>query len=146
MELSQFTDYSLRLLIFVGLKDDELCSVKEIATAYNISQNHLVKVAHNLSKKGYLETFKGKGGGIRLAKPANVINVGEIVRLTESTSLLECFPPRAKQGGCCIAGICKLQGILHQALSKFMQELDAYTLEDLLQNKSAMRSRLKFSK
>ena len=145
MELSQFTDYSLRTLIFVALAEDELSSVKQIATAYGISRNHLVKVVHNLARNGYLKTFKGKGGGIKLAMPPEKINVGKLMRVTENLSILECFPPERKKGGCCIAGICELQIILRKALNAFLAELDDVTLRDLLSRKTTLQKRLSIS-
>ena len=143
MELSQFTDYSLRVLLYVGLEKDRLASVKEISEAYGISFNHLVKVSHNLSSKGFLKSYKGKGGGIKLGRPAGQITVGEVIRATENMKLLECFPPKTKTGGCCIAGVCQLQSVLHKALHRFLTELDSITLESLLIPHSEMRKRLK---
>ena len=140
MELSQFTDYSLRVLIHVSLRGKELSSVKEIADAYGISRNHLVKVVHNLAKLGYLDTFRGKGGGIALGKPAEEIGVGKLVRATENLAILECFP--SGKGTCCIAGICELQTIMGKALQAFMAELDKVTLADLMKRKPTLRQRL----
>ncbi|MBT3636154.1 MAG: Rrf2 family transcriptional regulator [Opitutae bacterium] len=145
MELSQFTDYSLRTLIFVALAEEELSSVKQIATAYGISRNHLVKVVHNLARNGYLKTFKGKGGGIKLAMPPEDINIGKLMRVTENLAILECIPLKRKKVGCCIAGICELQVILRKALNAFLAELDDVTLSDLLSRKSAMQKRLGIS-
>ena len=143
MELSQFTDYSLRVLIYVSLRGTERSSVKEISTSFNISQNHLVKVVHNLSKMGYLETFRGRGGGIALGKQPERIGVGELVRATESLSIVECFP--LGKGTCCIAGACELQIVLSKALAAFMHELDKVTLADLMKGKIAMLRRLNLS-
>jgi Rrf2 family transcriptional regulator, nitric oxide-sensitive transcriptional repressor len=143
MELSQFTDYSLRVLIHVSLRDKELSSVKEIATAFDISQNHLGKVVNNLAKLGYLETFRGKGGGIALNKPAEKIGIGEVVRVTENLAIVECFPS-GKQT-CCIAGVCELQTILGKALQAFLGELDKVTLADLMKSKPTLRKRLGLS-
>ena len=145
MEISQFTDYSLRTLIFVALAEEELSSVKQIATAYGISRNHLVKVVHNLARNGYLKTFKGKGGGIKLAMPPEDINIGKLMRVTENLAILECIPLKGKKVGCCIAGICELQVILRKALNAFLAELDDVTLSDLLSRKSAMQKRLGIS-
>jgi len=140
MELSQFTDYSLRVLIHAALRGKELSSVKEIATAYDISQNHLVKVVHNLAKLGYLDTFRGKGGGIALGKPAEDIGIGKLVRATENLAILECFP--SGKGTCCIAGVCELQTIMGKALQAFLAELDKVTLADLMKRKTTLRQRL----
>ena len=140
MELSQFTDYSLRVLIHAALRGKELSSVKEIATAYDISRNHLVKVVHNLAKLGYLDTFRGKGGGIALGKPAEDIGIGKLVRATENLAILECFP--SGKGTCCIAGVCELQTVMGKALQAFMAELDKVTLADLMKRKTTLRQRL----
>jgi Rrf2 family nitric oxide-sensitive transcriptional repressor len=137
MELSQFTDYSLRVLIHVSLRGKELSSVKEVADAFAISRNHLVKVVHNLAKLGYLDTFRGKGGGITLGKPAKEIGIGKLVRETENLAILECFP--SGKGTCCIAGVCELQNIMGKALQAFMAELDKVTLADLLKKKPTLR-------
>ena len=140
MELSQFTDYSLRVLIHVCLRGKELSSVKEVADAFAISRNHLVKVVHNLAKLGYLNTFPGKGGGITLGKPAEEIEIGKLVRATENLTILECFPS-GKQT-CCIAGVCELQTVLGKALKAFLEELDKVTLADLMKRKPTLRERL----
>jgi Rrf2 family transcriptional regulator, nitric oxide-sensitive transcriptional repressor len=140
MELSQFTDYSLRVLLYASLRENELSSVKEIASAYAISRNHLVKVVHNLAKLGYLNTFRGKGGGIALAKTPEEIGIGKLVRETENLAILECFP--SGKGTCCIAGICELQNIMGKALQAFMAELDKVTLADLMKKKPTLRQRL----
>ena len=114
--------------------------MKEIATAYDISQNHLVKVVHNLAKLGYLDTFRGKGGGIALGKPAEDIGIGKLVRATENLAILECFP--SGKGTCCIAGICELQTVMGKALNAFLAELDKVTLADLMKREPTMRQRL----
>jgi Rrf2 family nitric oxide-sensitive transcriptional repressor len=131
MRLTTYTDYALRVLIYVGLKS-ELATIPEISEAYGISRNHLVKVVHELGGRGYLQTFRGKHGGIRLAKPAVEINVGELVReLEDDMRLVQCFDPMSA-GDCCIEPACVLRHILHGALEAFLQELDRYTLADLL--------------
>ena len=140
MELSQFTDFSLRVLIYVGAREGERSSVKEIASAYGISQNHLVKVVHNLSKLGYLETFRGRGGGIALGKPAEKICIGTVVRKTENFLLVECFSP--SQSTCCLTGHCGLQSVLRKATESFLAELDKVTLADFVSKKRGLRRRL----
>ncbi|MBT4224829.1 MAG: Rrf2 family transcriptional regulator [Opitutae bacterium] len=140
MELSQFTDYSLRTLIYVGLEKNGLSSVKEISKSFNISNNHLVKVVHNLAKLRYLETFRGRGGGIALGKAPEEIGIGALVRATESLAIVECFP--SGKGNCCIAGICELQSVLGKAVQAFLSELDKVTLADLLTQKSSLKKRL----
>jgi Rrf2 family nitric oxide-sensitive transcriptional repressor len=138
MRLTSYTDYALRILIYVGLKG-ELATITEISEAYGISRNHLVKIVHDLGNRGYLRTIRGKHGGIRLAKPTVEINVGEVVReLEEDMRLVQCFDP-ASRGSCRIAPACVLRHVLHGALEAFLQELDRYTLADLLiPNRSLM--------
>lgn len=129
MRLTRYTDYALRVLTYLGAQPDRVCSIAEIARAYGISQNHLMKVAHDLGKAGYVEGVRGRAGGIRLGKPADKINVGEVVRHTEEGfDLVEC-------GSCAIAPACELTGILHEALAAFMTVLDRYTLADLLKRR-----------
>lgn len=129
MRLTRYTDYALRVLTYLGAQPDRVCSIAEIARAYGISQNHLMKVAHDLGKAGYVEGVRGRAGGIRLGKPADKINVGEVVRHTEEGfDLVEC-------GSCAIAPACELTGILHEALAAFMEVLDRYTLADLLKRR-----------
>ena len=141
MELTRFTDYSLRTLIFVALKKGELVSVREIAAAYAISENHLTKVVHGLAKLEYLKTFQGRGGGISLGKAPSEINVGTIVREVEAIEVVECLR-KDGSGTCCIAGICKLQNALRRATEVFLNELDQLTLADLVQNESELNERL----
>jgi len=144
MEISQFTDYSLRVLLYISARDDGLTSVKDVADAFDISRNHLVKVVHNLSKLGYLKTFRGRHGGIALAKPAEDVGIGELVRTTENLALVECFPQG--RGKCCIAGVCELQLVFGKALQAFLAELDKVSLADLMNGKHLMLRRLGISK
>ncbi len=141
MELNQFTDYSLRTLIFVALRDGEMSSIKQIATAYAISENHLVKVVHKLGKLGFLQTVRGRNGGVRLAREPENIGVGEVVRSVESFGMAECIPPR--DGVCCFAGVCALQAGLQKATQAFMAELDKLTIADLVGNRAQLKRRLK---
>lgn len=140
MELNQFTDYSLRALIFIALKEGEICSVKEIARAYAISENHLVKVVGKLGKQGFVETIRGRNGGLLLAKEPAEIGVGSVVRAMEPLALVECMPPRETK--CCIAGICGLQTALWRATAAFLAELDKLTLADLVSNGEQLKARL----
>ena len=129
MRLTRYTDYALRVLTYLGAQPDKVCSIGEIARAYGISQNHLMKVAHDLGKAGYIEGVRGRSGGIRLGRDPEKINVGEVVRHTEEGfDLVEC-------GGCAIAPACELTGMLAEALSAFMTVLDRYTLADLLKRR-----------
>lgn len=133
MRLNTFTDYCLRTLMYVGAKGEALATIDEIAAAYGISRNHLMKVVLRLGQLGYLETVRGKGGGMRLALAPGDINLGAVVRSMESDfQLVECFGP-ANQ--CVITRQCRLTSVLHGALDSFMAHLDQYTLADLLPGK-----------
>ncbi|HRL06450.1 MAG TPA: Rrf2 family transcriptional regulator, partial [Brevundimonas diminuta] len=126
MRLTRYTDYAMRVLLYLGARQDRLCSIAEIAQAYGISQNHLMKVVSDLVSAGYLVSVRGRFGGVRLARPPDQINVGAVVRHTEDGfDLVDC-------GSCIIAPACGLTGALHQALAAFMKVLDGYTLEGLL--------------
>ncbi len=132
MRLTRYTDYALRVLLYVGAQPGKICSIADIARAYGISQNHLMKVAHDLGKAGYVEGVRGRSGGIRLARPADRINVGAVVRHTEEGfELVEC-------GSCVIAPACGLTGVLDEALAAFMAVLDRHTLADLLKKRSKL--------
>ena len=137
MEFSQFTDYTLRVLIYLASKEEGLSSIKEIADAYNISNNHLVKVVHNLAKMEIIHTYRGRGGGIALAKEPEELVIGKLIRSTENLAILECFP--GGKGTCCIAGVCELKSKLQIAFEKFLQELDSLTLADVVTNRTALR-------
>jgi Rrf2 family transcriptional regulator, nitric oxide-sensitive transcriptional repressor len=131
MRLTVYTDYSLRVLIYVGLKESGLATVGEISDSYGISRNHLTKVVHRLGLLGYLENVRGRKGGIRLAKPPRAINVGKLVRrLEEDMALVQCFDPMGSR--CRIERACVLRSTLHEALAAFLAVLDSRTLEDLI--------------
>ncbi|WP_312137504.1 Rrf2 family transcriptional regulator [Brevundimonas sp. BH3] len=126
MRLTRYTDYAMRVLLYLGARQDRLCSISEIAQAYDISQNHLMKVVSDLVGAGYVESVRGRSGGVRLAKPPAEINVGAVVRHTEDGfDLVDC-------ANCVIAPACGLTGALNQALAAFMKVLDGYTLENLM--------------
>ncbi|HWV60735.1 MAG TPA: Rrf2 family transcriptional regulator [Sphingopyxis sp.] len=127
MRLTRYTDYAMRVLLYVGAREEERPSpISEISRAYGISQNHLMKVVNDLVNAGYLESVRGRFGGIRLARPAAEINVGAVVRHTEEGfDLVDC-------GSCIIAPACGLTGALAEALAAFMTVLDGYSLADLL--------------
>ncbi|RSB42768.1 MULTISPECIES: Rrf2 family transcriptional regulator [Brevundimonas] len=132
MRLTRYTDYAMRVLLYLGARQDRLCSIAEIAQAYGISQNHLMKVVSDLVSAGYLVSVRGRFGGVRLARPPDQINVGAVVRHTEDGfDLVDC-------GSCVIAPACGLTGALHQALAAFMKVLDGYTLENLLSRRIDM--------
>lgn len=130
MRITRYTDYSLRVLMYLALKGDELSTIREIAESYNISKNHLMKVVQELNSKGYLTAIRGKNGGLRLAGAPETINVGRLVRDTEQDfALVECF---SDGENCVITPACQLKMVLGQALSAFFKVLDQYTLADLL--------------
>jgi len=131
MRLTTFTDYALRVLIFVALKGKERATIDEIASAYAISRNHLMKVVNGLSQAGFLTTVKGRSGGIMLARPAGEIRVGDVVMATEEGfALVECFDREHNQ--CVITGSCVLKHLLHDALGDFLARLNTRTLADLV--------------
>lgn len=133
MRLTRYTDYALRTLIHLTAYNDRLCPIAEISRAYGISQNHLMKVANDLSRAGYVEAVRGRAGGLRLARPAREINVGEVVRHTEEGfDLVDC-------ANCLIAPACGLTGAIGEALTAFLVVLDGYTLDDLANKKRALR-------
>lgn len=139
MNLTRYTDLSLRVLLFVGMRRDRLSTVREISEAYRVSRNHLVKVAHQLVQLGYLETVRGRRGGLRLARPAEEITVGEVVRLTEpGFDLVECFAPETDT--CPITPACRLKSLLGGAMDRFLDELDGHTLADLLVSRRRLTS------
>ena len=138
MRLTRYTDYSFRVLTYLGLRPDgELSTIKEIAARYGISENHLMKVVHRLGQMGYVRTVRGRQGGMALAMAPVEINLGELVRLCEDDMrLVECFD--AKTNTCRIAGACALPSILDEALDAFLAVLDRHTLADLLAPKRAL--------
>lgn len=135
-----YTDFSLRVLIYLGTKEDgKLSTIQEISDAYNISKNHLMKVTFELGKAGFIQTVRGRGGGIRLADIPENINIGTVVRKMEDDfHLVECFD--AEHNRCPISPVCGLRGVLGKALHAYLTVLDGYTLEDLLFNKEGLRA------
>ncbi|MWJ28949.1 Rrf2 family transcriptional regulator [Halomonas sediminis] len=130
MHITRYTDYSLRVLLFVALKGEERSTIREIAERYDISRNHLMKVVQELNHKGYLQAIRGKQGGLLLGRAPEDINIGALVRDTEQDlALVECF---GKQNKCVITGACRIRPMLAEALEAFFHVLDGYTLADLL--------------
>jgi len=130
MQLTRFSDYSIRTLIYLGLlPPGELSNVASVAAHYDISRNHVVKVVHQLAQLGYIDSVKGKGGGIRLAKPASRICLGEVIRHTEGTL----FPINCGEPYCRILPGCRVKGVLQEAMDAFMAVLERYTLADVLE-------------
>ena len=130
MRLTTMTDYAMRLLMYVARRPERLCTIAEVAGAYGISEAHLMKITHQLGRSGWLETVRGKGGGMRLAAVPADINLGAVVRSVEPDfHIVDCFTSDAV---CTLTGQCRLTGIVRGALQCFMQHLDRYTLADLL--------------
>ena len=137
MRLTAFTDYSLRVLIFLAAEPGRRATIGEIATAFDVKENHLTKVVHFLGKVGYLANVRGKGGGLDLAQAPEDIVVGQVVGLSEGAAMpAECFGEGG--GHCSIVRSCKLKGVLQEAVDAFYLVLDAYTLEDLVSNRKAL--------
>lgn len=137
MKLTAFTDYSLRVLMYLGLQDGRTCTVAEVANAFSISEHHLTKVAHFLGKQGLLHNVRGKGGGITLALPACDIRVGEVIRLTEGVAMgAECFSTAGS--GCTLAPACRLRDVLAAGFDAFYAALDRFRLSDLIADRSAL--------
>jgi Rrf2 family transcriptional regulator, nitric oxide-sensitive transcriptional repressor len=131
MRLTTYTDYALRVLMYLGLRGEDLATIQEIAEQYGISKNHLMKLVHELGQLGYVETIRGKNGGLRLGRRPEEITVGEVVRhLEPDLELVECFQDVGVR--CRIVKDCVLQNVLGEALDRFFETLDRYTLADLL--------------
>jgi len=129
MQLTKFSDYALRVLMFTHAAGDRLVTIEEMAKSYRISRAHLMKVVNALTRSGYLTAVRGRSGGLRLARPANEIVLGEVVRATEPDfALVECF---ATGNQCVITDCCRLARVLDEALGAFLGVLDRHTLESL---------------
>jgi len=136
MQLTTFSDYSMRVMMYLGLQHGQLVTISDIAQAYQISENHLTKVVHHLAQRGYVETVRGKGGGLRLVLAPETVNLGAMLRDSEGdTGLLPCL---IKEGECCIQRSCKLMGILREAQTALFAVLDKYTLADLLSKEAPL--------
>lgn len=144
MKLTRFTDYSLRVLIHLGLQENTRVTIREISGSYGISRNHLMKVVSLLTRKGYLVARRGPGGGITLARPACDICLADVVMdMEDDLHVVECFD---RDGECVIGPVCELKCILDQALSAFLDTLRRYTLADLLTAKSKLSRILSLEK
>lgn len=139
MRLTLHTDYALRSLIQVAIADDRLITINDIAQSFDISKQHLMKVVNDLSRKGYLDTVRGRRGGIRLGRQPLDINIGQVVRDTEELDVIGCLGQR---GYCAIQRVCVLRGVLRDATEAFLAELDAYTLADLIKPRRVLSSLL----
>jgi len=139
MRLTRFTDNALRALVFLALEPDDVPTVGEVARKMGMSEDHLLKVVQRLSQLGYVKTIRGRNGGMRLAKPADEIVVGEVIRRTEDNmSLVPCFDPTEMT--CPISPACGLAPALDEALRAFLTSLDRYTVQDLLGRRHELRN------
>jgi Rrf2 family transcriptional regulator, nitric oxide-sensitive transcriptional repressor len=131
MNITRFTDYALRVLIYLSVSEQKVITIKSVAESYGISKNHLMKVVQELSSKGYVEATRGKNGGIKLRRPPAEINIGELVRQFEQDStLVECFGPNNQ---CVIAPACQLKNMFSGALNQFFEHLEQFTLANLIE-------------
>ena len=134
MQLTNFTDYGLRALIYLAmLPKDKLANITEVTEAFDVSRNHMVKIINKLGQLGYIETVRGKNGGVRLGKPAMHINLGDVVRAIEPLQIVNCSPEF-----CHITSACRLKNILANAKEAFLTELDKHLLSDLVEDNSPL--------
>ena len=141
MRLTMYSDYALRMLMYLALKPDELATIQDVAEAYAISRNHLMKIAQELGRTGFVETVRGRGGGLRLNMRPSDIRVGDVIRATEDDfRLVECFDPARNR--CVISGPCRLRGALSEALGAYLAVLDRFTLADLVSDRSPLEELL----
>jgi len=130
MRLTHFSDYALRLMMYAAVRKDKLVTIEETAELYDLSRAHLMKVANQLTRAGFLKATRGRNGGLSLAKKPDKIRLGEVVRSTEPDfALVECF---GSGNQCLITPRCRLRGVLQEATAAFMRTLDRYTLADLM--------------
>lgn len=143
MRLTVQSDYSLRVLMYLAADPERRATIPEIARAYAISVNHLMKVVHGLAQSGFVETVRGRGGGLKLARPASAISVGEVLRVVEEDfALVECLGSR---NACRITGVCRLKRVLLEALQAYMGVLDQWTVADLVARPKPLREILAIS-
>jgi len=142
MRLTQYSNYALRTLMFANLHSDRLCQCQEVADAFNISKAHLVKCVHHLGQWGFIKSVRGRNGGFKLARPAEDITVGAVIRKTEDTiELVECF--NSETNTCPLISQCKLNLVLMQAMKRFMDEMDQVTIADITSNQRSLLNLLK---
>ncbi|GIK87645.1 MAG: Rrf2 family transcriptional regulator [Burkholderiales bacterium] len=136
MRLTTFTDYALRVLIYVAAHPQARATIAETARAFDISEHHLTKVVQLLGREGFLTNVRGRGGGFVLARDPSLINVGAVVRATEQSVPAECFD--AGSNRCVVTPVCRLKNVLGEAVASFYATLDHYTLADLVANRRAI--------
>lgn len=141
MKLTAYSNYALRSLQLAALRSPDLVRVDDVVRVHGLARPHIVKIVHELGQAGLVETRRGRGGGFRLARPAEEIVVGDVIRLTEGPlDVVECFNP--EKNTCPLIGICKLSRALKEATMAFMAVLDDLTLADVASNKSELLSRI----
>lgn len=136
MYLTRHADYTMRLLIHLAVQPQGVATIQEIAAHYNISRNHLMKVANRAVQAGYVAAVRGRAGGLKLAKPPAAINIGDVLRNTEDWNIVECF--ESASNGCAITGGCGLKPVLAEALDAWFAVLDRYTLADVTSSRNIL--------
>ena len=136
MRLTTFSDYSLRVLIFLAAEPGRRATIAEIARAFDVSENHLMKVVHFLGKAGWLRNVRGTGGGLELARPPEAVRIGAVLRDCEIQLPAECFDRGSNR--CVITPACQLRHVLKEATDTFYEVLDRYTLADIVGNRRAL--------
>jgi len=138
MRVTLHTDYALRMLAFIAVHPAGYCTVNDVADAYNLSRHHLMKVAQRLRQSGFIETTRGRAGGIRLALTPDKLNIGAVVRATEDDfALVECM--QNDGGACVITGACQMKDMFVEALTAYLTVLDRYTLGHVMHNRALLR-------
>jgi Rrf2 family nitric oxide-sensitive transcriptional repressor len=147
MRLTGYTDYALRVLLYLAVRGDGLSTIQDISQAYGISKNHLMKVVQQLGERGWVETVRGRNGGLRLGEQTLALTVGDVVRVTESDfALVGCLPDRqGAQHGCVITPHCRLRGALQAANEAFLVELDRHTIGEVAQPQGPLAALLGLS-
>jgi Rrf2 family transcriptional regulator, nitric oxide-sensitive transcriptional repressor len=137
MKLTQYSDLGLRLLMYLALRKGESVTIQEVSDRFGVSKNHMVKISHQLTKSGLIESTRGRNGGVSLSRPPESISVEEALRATEDNfDLVECF--NALQNRCVITDVCRLSGVLDSALAAFFNVLRGVSLSDLVKNGKAL--------
>lgn len=141
MRLTVHTDYALRVLMYLSVRTERLATIEEIAKAYQISENHLMKVVNRLGRHGFVETLRGRGGGLRLGKPADATTIGEVLRAVEDDlHIVGCF---GAADTCRISQACRLKHAFNCALTAYLSELDGWTLADIVSDRTALLHELR---
>jgi Rrf2 family transcriptional regulator, nitric oxide-sensitive transcriptional repressor len=140
MRLTDYTDYSLRVLLYLAVRGEGLSTIQEISEAYGISRNHLMKVVQQLGEQGWVKTVRGRNGGLQIAEHTSALTVGEVVRATESDfALVSCMPnQQGERRACVIAPQCRLRGALGAARDAFLAELDRHTIGEMAEPRSPL--------